>query len=196
MNFSYTGSKIVGLDEVGRGCLFGPVFAGAVVLSEENARLLVSEGLTDSKKASKFLRLKLCTLIKKLSIFWSIGQSSAREIDQFGIRYATELAMIRALDKSSFSPEKVLVVGNLPIRKWIGPQSTLINGDNLSPAIAAASIIAKESRDSLLRRLECSFPGYGLSKNVGYGTFQHRQAILSLGTTKLHRFTFLRRILN
>jgi ribonuclease HII len=103
--------------------------------------------------------------------------------------------MLRALQKLPRVPEQILVDGNLPLRLWFGAQQTVVGGDSLSPAIAAASVLAKESRDALIRRLAVRFPGYGLERHVGYGTQQHRAALLSSGPTVLHRRTFLRRIL-
>ena len=189
-------SKIIaGVDEVGRGCLFGPVFASAVILENIEEVLLLNSGLKDSKKLTKRKVEKLASLIKKNSRSWGIGQSSAREIDIFGIREATERAMIRALQKLKTKPDIILVDGILPIRKWKGKQSTIIKGESHSAAIAAASVIAKDSRDKLIQRISNKFKGYGLQENVGYGTKFHREAIQSLGPTKLHRATFLRKVL-
>ncbi len=109
---------IAGVDEVGKGCLFGPVFAGAVILSKTNESELLSQGLRDSKKLSQRKRYKLVPLIKENSIAWSLGQASAREIDRIGIREATEKAMLRALEKFSSPPDLLLVDGILPIRLW------------------------------------------------------------------------------
>ena len=107
---------IAGVDEVGKGCLFGPVFAGAVILSKTNESKLLSQGLKDSKKLSQRKRYKLVPLIKENSIAWSLGQASAREIDRIGIREATEKAMVRALEKFSSPPDLILVDGILPTR--------------------------------------------------------------------------------
>jgi ribonuclease HII len=124
-----------------------------------------------------------------------MGQASAREIDACGIRVATERAMLRALQRLPQSPGLVLVDGNLPLRLWLGRQRTVVSGDSRSPAIAAASVLAKEARDSLIRRLSDRFPGYGLERHAGYGTAQHRQSLISSGPTPLHRQTFLKRLL-
>jgi len=183
------------VDEVGRGCLFGPVFAAAVVLDASGAERLLAAGLTDSKKLSPRRRAALVPLIEREALARGLGQASAREIDRWGIRGATELAMLRALQRLPQRPDQVLVDGNLPLRLWSGPQQTLVGGDALCPAIAAASVLAKQSRDALIRRLASQFPGYGLERHAGYGTKLHREALLASGATRLHRRSFLRRLL-
>ena len=190
-----SGSAIAGVDEVGRGCLFGPVFAAAVVLDGEAADALQAAGLTDSKKLTPRRRAVLVPRIEERSLAWALGQASAREIDGMGIRGATELAMLRALQRLPSRPELVLVDGTLPLRLWTGPQRTVVRGDSRSAAIAAASVIAKEARDALIRRLAVRFRGYGLEKHVGYGTALHREALLASGPTALHRRSFLTRLL-
>ena len=190
-----SGSAIAGIDEVGRGCLFGPVFAAAVVLDVDAANALQAAGLTDSKKLTPRRRAALVPRIEERSLAWALGQASAREIDGVGIRGATELAMLRALQRLSVRPNLVLVDGNLPLRLWTGPQRTVVRGDSRSAAIAAASVIAKEARDALIRRLAVRCPGYGLEKHVGYGTAQHREALRTSGPTALHRRSFLTRLL-
>ena len=189
------GRDVAGVDEVGRGCLFGPVFAAAVVLDGVAADRLLKAGLTDSKKLSPKRRAALVPLIQSLCVASGLGQASAREIDACGIRVATERAMLRALQRLPQSPGLVLVDGNLPLRLWLGQQRTVISGDSRSPAIAAASVLAKEARDALIRRLSARFPGYGLERHAGYGTAQHRQSLKALGPTSLHRHTFLKRVL-
>ena len=189
------GRDVAGVDEVGRGCLFGPVFAAAVVLEGSAANRLLKAGLTDSKKLSAKRRAALVPLIQSLSVASGLGQASAREIDACGIRVATERAMLRALQRLPQIPGLVLVDGNLPLRLWQGPQRTVIAGDSRSAAIAAASVLAKESRDALIRRLSARFPGYGLERHAGYGTAQHRQSLITSGPTPLHRHTFLKRLL-
>ncbi len=185
---------IAGVDEVGKGCLFGPVFAGAVILSKENETKLLSQGLKDSKKLSCRQRQSLVPLIKKNSIAWAIGQASAREIDRIGIRDATEIAMLRALEKFSSPPDLILVDGILPIRLWPGKQRTQVRGENHFPSIAAASVLAKETRDDLIKRLARRYSRYGLEKNKGYGTEMHRTNLIKAGATKLHRKSFLTRL--
>ncbi len=185
---------IAGVDEVGKGCLFGPVFAGAVILSKENETNLLSQGLKDSKKLSCRQRQNLVPLIKKNSIAWAIGQASAREIDRLGIREATEKAMLRALEKFSSPPDLLLVDGILPIRLWPGKQKTQVRGESHFASIAAASVLAKETRDELIKRLAQRYNLYGLDKNKGYGTQIHRTNLIKAGATKLHRKSFLTRL--
>ena len=134
-------------------------------------------------------------MIQSLCVASGLGQASAREIDACGIRVATERAMLRALQRLPQRPGLVLVDGNLPLRLWQGQQRTVIAGDSRSAAIAAASVLAKEARDALIRRLSVRFPGYGLERHAGYGTAQHRQSLMASGPTPLHRHTFLRRLL-
>ncbi len=188
-------SRVAGLDEVGKGALFGPVFAGAVVLNQANEIKLIEKGLKDSKLLTPKKRAQLVPLIKKLSFSWSIGQASSLEIDSLGIRAATEKAMIRAIYGLSIKPKYLLVDGSLPIRTWPGEQETLIKGESKSCEIAAASVLAKEARDELIKKLSIDFPQYGLKKNVGYGTDFHCQALKRFGPTKLHRITFLSKII-
>ena len=183
-----------GLDEVGKGSLFGPVFAGTVVLNKLAAQKLKEAGLTDSKLLTQKKRAHLVPLIKSLSTFWCLGQASSREIDQIGIRASTEMAMIRAVQKLYKQPDLLLIDGNLPLRIWPGMQKNIIKGDLKFAEISAASVLAKESRDDLIRRLAEVFPYYGLEKHMGYGTKKHIEAIMSMGPTKLHRYSFLKNI--
>ncbi|MEB3354476.1 MAG: ribonuclease HII [Cyanobacteriota bacterium] len=184
-----------GVDEVGRGCLFGPVFAGAVILPQSSVEPLRQLGLTDSKALSARRRAALVPVIQALASAWALGQSTSAEIDRLGIRLATERAMHRALQKLPLKPELVLVDGVLPLREWSGDQRTLVQGDRHCLAIAAASVLAKQARDSLVSELFASrFPGYGLERHMGYATRQHREALLRLGATPLHRRSFLRRL--
>ena len=185
---------IAGVDEVGKGCLFGPVYAAAVILSKENETKLLSQGLKDSKKLSHRQRNILVPLIKTNSIAWTIGQASAREIDVVGIRNATEKAMLRALEKFSSPPDLILVDGTLPIRFWPGKQKTQVRGESHFASIAAASVLAKEARDELIKRLARKYNCYGLEKNKGYGTEIHRTNLIKSGATKLHRKSFISRL--
>ena len=180
-----------GVDEVGRGSLFGPVFAAAVILPPQALPILQKAGLTDSKRLSARARAALIPLLRRQALSWALGQASAAEIDRHGIRSATEAAMTRALQRLTITPELVLIDGVLPLRGWSGPQRTVIKGDLHCAAISAASVMAKQERDALLRRLADHFPGYGLERHAGYGTSQHRQALASLGATPLHRQSFL-----
>ncbi len=183
-----------GVDEVGRGSLFGPVFAAAVVLPATALAPLAAAGLNDSKKLSARRREALVPLLRHHALAWALGQASAGEIDRWGVRQATEWAMLRALQRLARPPRLLLVDGVLPLRGWPGPQSTLVGGDGRCAAIAAASVLAKQERDALLRRLALRHPGYGLERHAGYGTRQHREAIQRLGPTSLHRRSFLRSI--
>ena len=185
---------IAGVDEVGKGSLFGPVFAGAVILSKSNEIKLLTEGLKDSKKLNPKQRNRLVPLIKKNSIAWSLGQASAKEIDTIGIRMATERAMLRALEKFLYPPNLILVDGILPIRLWAGKQRTQVRGENHFPSIAAASVLAKEARDELIKRLALKFNLYDLEKNKGYGTKSHRAILIKKGATILHRKSFLSKL--
>ncbi|MFZ9945678.1 MAG: ribonuclease HII [Vulcanococcus sp.] len=188
--------RIAGVDEVGRGCWFGPVFAGAVILPASARPTLTAAGLTDSKKLTARRRAQLVPLIQQQAESWALGQASAREIDQVGIRAATERAMLRALQRlSAPPPELVLVDGILPLRLWQGPQQTVVRGDSEHLEIAAASVLAKQARDALITRLAQRYPAYGLERHAGYGTALHRAALLEAGPTALHRRSFLGKVL-
>jgi ribonuclease HII len=154
---------------------------------------LATAGLTDSKKLSPRQRQALVPLIHSLALHWSLGQASASEIDRIGIRAATERAMIRALQRLPARPRLLLVDGNLPLRGWSGSQRSLVQGDGRCLAIAAASVLAKQERDALIRRLAQRYPAYGLERHVGYGTAEHGRALAALGPTPLHRHSFLGR---
>ena len=184
-------SLFAGLDEVGKGCLFGPVFAGAVILNKTNELKLLNKGLKDSKKLTLRQRKDLVPLIKKNSLAWSLGQASAKEIDSEGIRAATEKAMLRALEKFLSPPDLIIVDGILPLRLWNGKQKTQIRGESFFPSIAAASVLAKQSRDELIIRLSEKYSLYGLEKHKGYATKIHRNSIKKYGITDLHRKSFL-----
>ncbi len=186
--------KFAGIDEVGRGSLFGPVFAGAVILNKSTEIFLTMHGLKDSKKLSAKKRKFLSPLIKENAISWSIGESSSSEIDSRGIRKATEKAMIRAIDQLIIKPDILLIDGNLPLRLWSGEQKLFIKGEDIFPSIAAASVLAKVARDELIIQLAKKYPFYGLEKNKGYGTELHRKKLKELGPTNLHRKTFITKI--
>ena len=183
----------VGIDEVGKGSVFGPVFSAVVVLTEKNKLLLKKFGVMDSKKLTSKKRKLLLPKILLLSSDYGIGQSSAREIDKLGIRSATELSMIRALKKLKQKPSEVIIDGPLLLRPWKGVQKNIISGDSKFTAIASASIVAKESRDNLMERLEKKYSGYLIFKNKGYGTKEHLSIIKENGITNLHRKSFLRK---
>ena len=183
----------IGIDEVGRGAVFGPVFSAVVVLTEKNKLILRQLGVMDSKKLTPKKRKLLLPKILLLALDYGIGQSSAREIDKFGIRVATELSMIRALKKLKKKPSEIIIDGPLILRLWNGIQKNIVSGDSKFIAIASASIIAKVYRDDLMERLDKKYSGYFLSKNKGYGTKEHLSIIKESGATNLHRKSFLKK---
>ena len=181
----------IGIDEVGRGAVFGPVYSAVVVLNKKNGMTLKKLGVKDSKKLTPKKRNFLFPQIISLSSDYGIGQSSVREIDQFGIRFATELSMIRALRKLRYQPYELIIDGPLLLRPWKGIQKNIIEADSKFISVAAASIMAKISRDSLMERLGGKYPEYFISKNKGYGTKEHLSSIKTMGITQLHRKSFL-----
>ena len=183
----------VGIDEVGRGAIFGPVFSAVVVLTQRNKRILKQLGVMDSKKLTPKKRKTLLPKILLLSSDFGIGQSSAREVDKLGIRVATELSMIRALKKLKKPPSEIIIDGPLLLRPWKGIQKNIVSGDSKFTSIAAASIVAKVSRDNLMERLEKKYSGYLIFKNKGYGTREHLSIIREHGITNLHRKSFLKK---
>ena len=188
-------SIVIGVDEVGRGSLFGPVFAGAITLNKKDETLLIDNGLKDSKKLSHKKRNMLAKIILSNNLDFGLGQASHKEIDDIGIRGATELAMIRALQKVNQQYEMVLVDGILPIRNWKGNQRTVVKGDSIYACISAASVLAKVKRDALITRLAIRFPQYELERNFGYGTEYHRKALIRIGSSSLHQKSFLNKII-
>ena len=183
----------IGIDEVGRGAVFGPVFSAVVVLNQKNKFILKKSGITDSKKLTAKKRKSLLQKILLLSSDYGIGQSSVREIDKLGIRFATELSMIRALKKLKEKPSELLIDGPLVLRPWNGIQKNIVSGDSKFMSIASASIVAKVSRDNLMERLEKKYSGYLIFKNKGYGTKEHLSVIKKIGITNLHRKSFLKK---
>ena len=183
----------VGIDEVGRGAVFGPVFSAVVVLTEKNKSILKELGVIDSKKLTPKKRKLLFPKILLLSSDYGIGQSSSREIDKYGIRFATELSMIRAIKKLKEEPSELMIDGPLLLRLWDGVQKNIVSGDSKFIAIGSASIIAKVARDNLMERLEKKYSGYLIFKNKGYGTREHLSLIKKNGITKLHRKSFLKK---
>jgi ribonuclease HII len=175
---------IVGVDEAGRGPLAGPVVAAAVVLCDGGI-----DGLDDSKKLSAKRRAELEAHIKARCI-WAIGIGEVEEIDSINILQATLLAMTRAVEALNVEPQNVMVDGNrLP--RWRFQAEAVIGGDAIHPCISAASIIAKEHRDRLMRSYDLAHPGYGWASNKGYGSATHLEALRRLGPTPLHRKSFL-----
>lgn len=182
--------KIAGVDEVGRGALFGPVVAAAVMLPEACFDDLIQQGVTDSKQLSAAQRTALDTQIRRVAIACAVGLASVQEIDRLNILQASLLAMQRAIMRLSPTPELCLIDGNRKISTLTLPQHTIIQGDRTCLAIAAASIVAKVWRDQLITRLDARYPGYGLAAHKGYGTAKHRQAIQTLGISPQHRRSF------
>jgi ribonuclease HII len=177
--------RIAGLDEVGRGPLFGPVVAAAVILPK-GCRL---PGLTDSKKLSEKQRNQLDPEIRLNAIAWAIAAVDAETIDRINIRQASLLAMRLAVQQLVLTPDYLLIDGRDTI-DWPCPQQPVIHGDAISLSIAAASVLAKVHRDSLLVELDRQFPGYGLASHKGYCSPQHMEALARLGPTPLHRRSY------
>ncbi|XGV96806.1 MAG: ribonuclease HII [Leptolyngbya sp. BL-A-14] len=187
---AFPSTIVAGVDEVGRGALFGPVVAAAVILSADAAVQLGEAGVTDSKLLSAERRLVLAAQIRASAIAYRVGYASVREIDRLNILQASLLAMKRAVLKLSVTPELCLVDGNQLIPGLNLPQQTLIKGDQRSLAIASASILAKVWRDELITRLANKYPYYHLAANKGYGTPTHRAALQRHGASPLHRQSF------
>ncbi len=175
-----------GCDEVGRGCLCGPVVAAAVILPTDYANELIN----DSKKLSPCNRKNLFEEIKNFAVAWSIAEASAEEIDEFNILRASFLAMTRAVEGLQVPPEHLLIDGNRFKSHLSIPFDCIVKGDGIYASIAAASILAKVYRDELMAEYAKVYPGYGWETNVGYPTKGHRQGILEMGITPLHRKTF------
>jgi ribonuclease HII len=181
---------IVGVDEVGRGCLFGPVVAAAVILPHNAFRELMAAEINDSKKLSATRRTQLAQQISLLAIDWKIGFATTAEIDEINILQATLLAMKRAVIKLKIRPTLCLIDGNQLVKDLDLPQQTIVKGDQRSLNIAAASIVAKVWRDDLLLRLASKYPMYDLKRNKGYGSQRHLLALQEYGPSPLHRKSF------
>lgn len=185
--------NIAGVDEVGRGCLAGPVYAAAVVLNLaklfdlDNKTILL---IRDSKTLSSKQRSKMLEVIHNISLSFAFGIASILEIEQLGIVGATFLAMRRALAQISCEVHLLLVDGRATLPEYSGAQQALIKGDSLSFSIAAASILAKEARDSFMREQSKEYQEYGFDEHVGYGTKKHLEAIHKYGICNLHRKNF------
>ncbi len=187
---------VVGLDEVGRGALAGPVVAGAVVFTPDAVGLLRRNGalcsLRDSKLLSPKQRERLAPLIKSCAFAWAVGAVSQRLIDRHGIVAATERAMLLAIDELAVTPDFHLI--DYFCLKEISPdrQSGVADGDTLVASVAAASVIAKVYRDALMVKWHETFPRYGFDRHKGYGTKFHKEALRRFGPCLLHRLSFLR----
>jgi len=165
-------TRVAGVDEVGRGPLFGPVVAAAVILPE-----------------AVRLGAKLDGLVREVAVAWAIAEVDAATIDRINILEASRLAMRLAVERLAHAPDCLLIDGNRPI-EWGCAQRAIVKGDARSVSIAAASVIAKVYRDRLMGEFEARFPGYGLGRHMGYPTAAHRAALKRLGPTELHRRSF------
>ena len=179
---------ICGVDEAGRGPLAGPVCAAAVILPEH----LQIPGLTDSKKLTDKKRRELFPIIQEQAVAYGIGLASEAEIDEINILQATFLAMGRALSQLSIRPEIALIDGNRETDFGL-PVKTVVKGDSLSANIAAASILAKVTRDTMMVELAEQYPEYGFEIHKGYGTKAHYEALRTYGPCPIHRKSFLKK---
>ena len=187
--FYAQGVKVIcGVDEAGRGPLAGPVCAAAVILPAH----LEIPGLTDSKKLTDKKRRELFPVIKEQAIAYGIGLASEQEIDEINILQATFLAMQRAIDQLSVKADLALIDGNR--EKDFGlPVKTVVKGDSLSANIAAASVLAKVTRDDIMTAMAEEYPQYGFEIHKGYGTKAHYAALTEHGASPVHRMTFLKK---
>ena len=186
--YSDTVTYICGVDEAGRGPLAGPVCAAAVILPRD----LEIPGLTDSKKLTDKKRRELFPIIKEQAIAYGIGFASEQEIDEINILQATFLAMQRAIDQLEGKADLALIDGNR--QKDFGlPALTVVKGDSLSASIAAASVLAKVTRDDLMLEMAETYPEYGFEIHKGYGTKAHYEALRKYGASPIHRQSFLKK---
>lgn len=186
LDHHYADRGVAGTDEAGRGPLCGPVYAAAVVLNPDRP----IAALNDSKKLTERRRDALFDIIQAEALAWSIAHCTAAEIDRYNILQASHLAMVRAIDGLSVAPGHVLVDGNRVPAALSLPAEAVVKGDGRHSAIAAASILAKVSRDRCMAELDSRYPGYGLAQNKGYPTAAHRLALRQLGATPEHRRSF------
>lgn len=180
------GQLVAGIDEVGRGCLAGPVVAAAVILNPSNPVLR----LADSKSLTAFRRSKIAIEIRDKALFWSLGRAEASEIDQLNILQASLLAMARAMRSLTDSRSVWVRVDGAHYPNIEFPGETVIKGDQSVAEISAASILAKVYRDREMVLLDQICPGYGFSRNKGYPTSEHLDALRNNGVTRFHRYSF------
>ena len=180
-------SLIAGVDEVGRGPLAGPVVAAAVILPHDFDVL----GIDDSKKLSSKKREELAEVIKEKALAWSIGWVGPERIDEINILEATKEAMTQAVQGLSLQPDHVLIDGNFTVRALALPQTAIVKGDANSTSIAAASILAKVTRDRYMEEMDAVYPGYAFASNKGYGTKAHYDGLKAQGPTPIHRKSFI-----
>ena len=184
-------SCICGVDEAGRGPLAGPVCAAAVILPEG----AVIEGLDDSKKLTEKKRERLYDIIKQTAVAYSVAYGTLEEIETVNILEATYLAMNRAIEGLSVKPDFALIDGNRVPRGIKIPCETIVKGDSKSMSIAAASVLAKVTRDRLMLEYDKKYPEYNFKKHKGYGTKEHTELIKQYGPCEIHRLSFLKNIL-
>jgi len=178
---------VAGLDEVGRGPIAGPVVAAAVVFPPGHRPI---RGLRDSKLLSSLQRARLVVQIRSRALAWAIGAASVREIERINIRCASALAMRRALGRLGVRPDYLLIDG-LALPELGADHEPLVGGDARCHSIAAASVLAKETRDHLMRMLSLRYPSFGWEENKGYATASHLAALDRLGPTRHHRYGFV-----
>ena len=184
-------TQVAGLDEAGRGALAGPVVAAAVILPLHDAeQLKLLAGANDSKQLTARQRETLFDLIIAHALAYGIGSASNSHIDSHGIISGTKLAMQRALEQLTTSPDYLLIDGRIRLNQVNIPQKSIIRGDSKSLSIAAASILAKVSRDRAMVGLDGEFPAYGFAQHKGYGTARHLAALTSHGPCACHRHSF------
>ncbi|NBX92316.1 MAG: ribonuclease HII [Proteobacteria bacterium] len=176
---------VAGIDEVGMGCLAGPVIAAAVILNPQN----IPAGITDSKLLSPKKRENLKILIEQSAIDFAVGQASVEEIDTLNIYHAARLAMKRAVEKLSLRPDFLLVDGRAKIDLDISQQA-IVQGDKHCVSIGAASIVAKVFRDKMMTEFDLQYPGYAFAKHKGYGSVVHRTCLQEKGPCPIHRKSF------
>jgi ribonuclease HII len=180
---------VAGLDEAGRGCWAGPVFAAAVILPVDKMILNDLNGVRDSKKMTILQRTRWAEEIKKHAISYGVGFSTHAEIDKAGIIASTRQAMLRALACLSTQPQ-FLLLDYMLLPTLDLPQMSLVKGDVQVLSIAAASVLAKTSRDQFMREMDQLYPDYGFARHKGYGTLQHRQSLNRMGISAIHRRSF------
>ena len=184
---NYSGHRLeCGCDEAGRGCLAGPVVAAAVILPLEFS----CPGLNDSKQLTELQRDELRIIIEQEAIAWAVALVDEKEIDEINILNASILAMHRAMDKLTVTPEFIIVDGNKFKKYGNIPHQTIVKGDSKYLSIAAASVLAKTHRDELMMKLHGEFPQYGWDRNKAYPTIKHRQAIKQYGVSPYHRLSY------
>jgi ribonuclease HII len=183
-------SHVAGFDEAGRGALAGPVAVAAVILPPNPRLTWTLAGVRDSKQMTPLQRETWAARIKSVVLAWRVDFASVEEIDGLGIVRGTRLAATRVLENLALLPDYLLLDFRISLPESPLPQTALVKGDQISLSIAAASVLAKTTRDAVMRELDAKYPGYGLGKNKGYGTQVHRSAMMRLGYSSIHRKTF------